>query len=99
MRKIIVVSVGVLLTSCGAIYGGQVTDYQRTRPLVGQPTRAIRPAALIGDILFFPFISLPVDFLTGAIYQPQSPTNAATQNAAQPASSPDAGTDAPQSPK
>ncbi|MDB5242593.1 MAG: hypothetical protein JWP57_3218, partial [Spirosoma sp.] len=45
---------------------------QKQRPVAGEPSRPVRVGALIADILLFPLISLPVDFATGAIYQPRS---------------------------
>ncbi|MDB5240377.1 MAG: hypothetical protein JWP57_1002, partial [Spirosoma sp.] len=44
---------------------------QKQRPVAGEPSRPVRVGALIADILLFPLISLPVDFATGAIYQPR----------------------------
>lgn len=58
------------MTGCATVFGGRITDYQKTKPLPGQPQREIRVAALIADILLF----LPgtiVDFATGAIYRPR----------------------------
>lgn len=58
------------MTGCATVFGGRITDYQKTKPLPGQPQREIRVGALIADILLF----LPgtiVDFATGAIYRPR----------------------------
>ncbi|WP_223648384.1 hypothetical protein [Hymenobacter psoromatis] len=57
-------------SSCATIFGGPVTDYQRTKPAAGQPQRSVRVGALIADIVLF-LPSLVVDFATGAIYKPQ----------------------------
>jgi len=56
------------LSSCATVFGGRVTAAQRKKPAPGEPSRAIRPIALIGDILFWP--GLIVDFATNAIYRP-----------------------------
>lgn len=57
------------LSSCATVFGGKVSECQRTKPAAGQPTRAIRAGALIADILLF-FPGAIVDFATGAIYKP-----------------------------
>jgi|GEM_PF-1026668 len=62
----------VLSSSCATVFGGRVNDYQRTKPLAGQPQRAVRPVALIADILLF-WPGLIVDFATAAIYKPHPP--------------------------
>ena len=57
---------------CATIYGGQVSDCQRHRPVKGQPHREIRSVALVGDIILgFLVWQIPivVDFLDGAIYK------------------------------
>ena len=64
-------SVAGSLSSCATVFGGRVTAEQKQRPVAGQPARQVRVGALIADILLFPLISLPVDFATGAIYQPR----------------------------
>lgn len=58
------------LSSCATVFGGRVTEVQRTKPAPGQPARAIRPVALIADILLF-WPGAVVDFATGAIYKPE----------------------------
>ncbi|MHA8051362.1 hypothetical protein V7S79_09595 [Aquirufa sp. ROCK-SH2] len=74
MKKIIVYSVFLLLgsitlSSCATVLGGPISSCQRTKPAPGRPTRAVRPVALIADIvIFWPFAV--VDFATGAIYKP-----------------------------
>lgn len=57
------------LTSCATIFGGRVTQAQRTKPLPGEPSRPIRVVALIADIILF-WPGTIVDFATGAIYRP-----------------------------
>lgn len=57
------------LSSCATVFGGRVTQCQRTRPAAGQPTREIRAVALIADVLLF-WPGAVVDFATGAIYKP-----------------------------
>jgi len=58
------------MSSCATVFGGKVTDYQRTKPAAGEPQREVRVGALIADILLF-FPGVIVDFATGAIYKPQ----------------------------
>ena len=57
-------------TSCATVFGGKVTEHQRTKPVAGEPSRKVRVAALIVDALFG-VVPLIVDFATGAIYKPQ----------------------------
>lgn len=59
------------LSSCATVFGGHVNEVQRTKPGIGQPARAIRPVALIADILLF-WPGAIVDFATGAIYKPEA---------------------------
>jgi hypothetical protein len=77
MKKIAVLLIlaTVLFSSCGTICGGKITDCQKKGPGQGGAHRQIRPAALIGDILLFPIISLTVDFVDGAMYVPCSSGN------------------------
>ena len=58
------------MSSCATVFGGRVTEYQRTRPLAGQPQREIRAGALIADVILF-WPGAIVDFATGAIYRPK----------------------------
>lgn len=58
------------LSSCATIFGGPITDYQKRKPIPGEQRRPIRIGALIADIVLFPIISIPGDFITGAIYKP-----------------------------
>lgn len=57
------------LSSCATVFGGPVTEAQRTPPKAGEPTRPIRAVALIADIILF-WPGVIVDFATGAIYKP-----------------------------
>jgi hypothetical protein len=57
------------LSSCATVFGGKVSECQRTKPAAGQPARAIRAGALIADVLLF-WPGVIVDFATGAIYKP-----------------------------
>lgn len=59
-------------SSCATLFGGSITQAQRTKPLPGEPSRPIRAVALIADILLF-WPSAVVDFATGAIYKPERP--------------------------
>jgi hypothetical protein len=75
MKKIIlhalVITVMVSsLSSCATVFGGKITQAQRTPPKAGEPTRPIRAVALIADIVLF-WPGLIVDFVTGAIYKPE----------------------------
>ena len=65
----------VSFSSCATLFGGRVTEYQRTKPSAGEPTRKIRGVALVADILLF-WPGAIVDFATGAIYQPDKRTSA-----------------------
>jgi dolichol kinase len=58
----------IMMSSCATVLGGSITDHQKTKPLVGEQKREIRPVALIAGIFFWP--GLIVDFATGAIYKP-----------------------------
>lgn len=71
MKNVIVIGlVAIMMSSCATVFGGKVTDYQRTRPAAGEPTREIRAGALIADILLF-WPGAIIDFATGAIYKPK----------------------------
>ncbi|QNF32552.1 hypothetical protein HUW51_07360 [Adhaeribacter swui] len=63
----------VSLSSCATLFGGKVTEYQKTRPAPGEPQRELRIGALVADVLLF-WPSLAVDFATGAIYKPKAAT-------------------------
>lgn len=74
MNKITkVVAVGliaIMFSSCATVFGGKVTQYQKTVPGPGEPKREIRVGALIADVLLF-WPATIVDFATGAIYKPK----------------------------
>lgn len=57
------------LSSCATVFGGGVSDCQRTKPAAGEPAREVRAGALIADVLLF-WPGAIVDFATGAIYKP-----------------------------
>ncbi len=57
-------------SSCATVFGGRITEAQRTPPKAGEPTRQIRAVALIADIILF-WPGTIVDFATGAIYKPE----------------------------
>ena len=66
---ILSICISFLFSSCATVFGGRVSDLQRTKPKEGQPARAIRGGALVADILLF-WPGTIVDFATGAIYKP-----------------------------
>jgi len=69
-RSLFALAILASTSSCATVFGGRVTEYQRTKPAVGQPAREIRAGALIADVfLFWP--GAIVDFATGAIYRPK----------------------------
>lgn len=65
------VIVALTLNSCATVFGGHVSDAQRTKPKAGEQARKVRTVALVADIVLCPIICLPVDFLTCAIYRPE----------------------------
>lgn len=89
MKKIVkaafIMLVTVSMSSCATVFGGKVTQYQKTKPAPGQPQREVRVGALIADILLF-WPGAAIDFATGAIYKPESKVNApaAAANTAEP---------------
>lgn len=66
----ILLAATLTFSSCATVFGGKVTEYQRTKPAAGEPSRKVRVAALIVDAVFG-LVPLVVDFATGAIYKPQ----------------------------
>jgi hypothetical protein len=69
LKLLLVLLMAGSLSSCATVLGGPISSCQRTKPSPGKPTRAVRPVALIADIIiFWPFAI--VDFATGAIYKP-----------------------------
>lgn len=73
MKKlfIVIVASGLLLTqtSCATIFGGKISDCQRTKPAPGKPARQIRIVPLVLDCVTG-LVWLAVDFADGAIYKP-----------------------------
>lgn len=61
--------IAITLSSCATVFGGRISECQRTKPNKRQPTRELRGGALIADILLF-WPGTIVDFATGAIYKP-----------------------------
>ena len=74
LNALAILTIAATLSSCATVFGGRVTDCQRTRPMAGQPSREIRGAALVCDILLF-WPGAVIDFATGAIYRPCNNTN------------------------
>lgn len=70
IRSVFALAILASMSSCATVFGGKVTDYQRTKPAVGQPQREVRAGALIADVLLF-WPGVIVDFATGAIYRPK----------------------------
>ena len=66
---ILLIALSLNMTSCATIFGGRVTESQRTKPKAGEPSRKIRTYALLGDIFFWGGAGLIVDFATNAIYK------------------------------
>ncbi|MDA9555013.1 hypothetical protein N9R54_02145 [Pelobium sp.] len=58
------------MSSCATVFGGKVSEYQRTKPAPGKPARPVRTVALIADVILF-WPGAIVDFATGAIYKPE----------------------------
>ncbi len=69
LNFLVIISIATIMSSCATVFGGKVSDCQRTKPAAGEPARAIRGGALIADILLF-WPGAIVDFATGAIYKP-----------------------------
>lgn len=74
MRKfrnsILVIMASLMLSSCATVFGGKVTQHQKTKPAPGEVQREVRVVALIADIILF-WPGAVVDFATGAIYKPK----------------------------
>lgn len=68
-RSLLAIAILASMSSCATVFGGRVTEYQRTRPAPGQPQREVRVGALIADVILF-WSGAIVDFATGAIYRP-----------------------------
>jgi hypothetical protein len=74
MKKKIIRVAGIFviaatLSSCATVFGGAVSQCQRTQPAAGQPARELRAGALIADVILF-WPGAIIDFATGAIYKP-----------------------------
>ena len=73
MKKIVlkftVIALIASFTSCASVFGGKVSECQRTKPAEGQPSREVRVGALVANILLF-WPGAIIDFATGAIYKP-----------------------------
>lgn len=69
-RCLIALTIASSLSSCATVFGGKITQAQRTPPKAGEPRRAVRAVPLIADIVLF-WPGLVVDFITGAIYKPE----------------------------
>ncbi len=69
IRSVFAFAILASMSSCATVFGGRVTEYQRTRPATGQPQREVRAGALIADVLLF-WPEAVIDFITGAIYIP-----------------------------
>ena len=68
---VLLATITLLSSSCATIFGGKVSDYQRTKPAQGQPARKLRVVAFLGDVCFG-LVPVIVDFATGAIYRPEN---------------------------
>jgi hypothetical protein len=66
---ILSICISFIFSSCATVFGGRVSDFQKTKPKEGEPARAVRGAALVADIILF-WPGTIVDFATGAIYKP-----------------------------
>jgi len=68
-KSLLAIAILASMSSCATVFGGRLTEYQRTRPAPGQPQREVRVGALIADVILF-WPGAIVDFATGAIYRP-----------------------------
>jgi predicted small secreted protein len=66
------ICISFLFSSCATVFGGRVSDLQRTKPAKGEPQRKIRVVALVADFLLCGGGCAIIDFATGAIYKPGS---------------------------
>ena len=71
ITKVIAVGlIAIMFSSCATVFGGNVSEYQKTKPGPGELQREVRVGALIADIILF-WPGAIVDFATGAIYKPK----------------------------
>ncbi len=70
LRQFLILAILASMSSCATVFGGRITQYQKTKPRGGGQQREIRTGALIADILLF-WPGTIVDFATGAIYRPR----------------------------
>ena len=68
-KSLLAIAILASMSSCATVFGGRLTEYQRTIPAPGQPQREVRVGALIADVILF-WPGAIVDFATGAIYRP-----------------------------
>ena len=69
LNVLAILTVAVLMSSCATVFGGKVSECQKTKPVAGEPSRDVRVGALVADILLF-WPGAIIDFATGAIYKP-----------------------------
>ena len=51
LNVLAIVTIAATLSSCATVFGGTVSECQRTKPAAGEPARAVRAGALVADIL------------------------------------------------
>jgi predicted small secreted protein len=68
MKKTVLalIVVSFMISSCATLFGGKISDCQRTKPKLGEASRKIRIVPLLLDGPW----GLAIDFMTGAIYKP-----------------------------
>ena len=59
----------IMLSSCATVFGGKISECQKTKPAPGKPKRELRVPVLLIDI-FTGGLWTIVDFADGAIYKP-----------------------------
>jgi hypothetical protein len=60
----------VICSSCATVFGGRVSDCQKTKPLPGEKSRQLRPIPFVWQLVTGNIVGLAIDFTTGAIYKP-----------------------------
>jgi hypothetical protein len=65
-------ALAVVVSSCATLYGGKLHPSQTAKPRPGEPKRKIRWGMIVTDLLGLQtaLYSIPIDFLTRAIYRP-----------------------------